>query len=348
MTHIDRRAFGRFVLGAGALAPYGFSRTAVAAPGPKDELVVGIWGGVQERLVRQYCLAPLVKKYGCKVSLVLGGTPERRARAYAERGRPSFDIVYLNIYESRQAVKDGVTQAPTNAVPQAAHLYGLAKQGGYGVALNPITVIYDKRKAKRPVKSWKDIWNPEWHGRIAWPAYPSAQGAAGLLMAAKVWGGSEKNIDVAFRKIKELKPFPALATSQDQLYQMFDTGACDLAIEFGSLSRKYAETRNPNLVVADLAEGQAAAMNVACITAGARNQKLAEEWINLHLSAPCMAAYARETYYSPTVDNVPLPPDLQSKLIGPGQLGKLVDFNWDVVNANQRMWASRFNREIAG
>ena len=78
-----------------------------------DTLTVGIWGGAQERITREHCARPLEEKYGVKINFVLGGTPDRRARAYAERGRPSFDIVYLNIFESRQAVKDGVTQAPT-------------------------------------------------------------------------------------------------------------------------------------------------------------------------------------------------------------------------------------------
>ena len=135
---LSRRTFGRLVLGAGALAPFRFVRTAVAQPKPGDELVVGVWGGAQERIVKEYCEKPLVAKYGCKVTYVLGGTPERRARAYAERGRPSFDVIYLNIFESRQAVKDGVTQAPTDAVPQFANLYDVAKLGGYGVALQPL------------------------------------------------------------------------------------------------------------------------------------------------------------------------------------------------------------------
>jgi putative spermidine/putrescine transport system substrate-binding protein len=345
---ITRRSFGRLALGAGLAAPAILTRTLHAAPKPGDELIVGIWGGVQERLVREYCEKPLVKKYGCKVRLVLGGTPERRARAYAERGRPSFDVIYLNIAESRQAVKDGVTQAPTAAVPQFAHLLNLAKNGGFGVAINPITIIYDKRKAKAPVTSWRDLWNPEWKGRIAWPAFPAAQGAAGLLMSAKVWGGDERHIDVAFRKIKELKPFAAISSSQDELYQMFDTGICDIAIEFGSLSRKYAETRNPNLVIANPREGQAAALNVACITVGTRNQQLAEAWTDLHLSEPCMQAYARETYYSPTVDNVRVPDDLKPKLVSSADAPRLIDFDWDEVNRNQRVWVSRFNREIAG
>src|SRR3984885_3257351 len=138
-TRISRRTFGRLALGASVAAPYFFSRNALADPQPGDELIVGIWGGVQEKIVREYCQKPLVDKFGCKVGLVVGGTPERRARAYAERGRPSFDIVYLNIFESQQAVRDQVTQPPTAAVPQYAHLIDIARRGGYGVAINPIT-----------------------------------------------------------------------------------------------------------------------------------------------------------------------------------------------------------------
>jgi putative spermidine/putrescine transport system substrate-binding protein len=345
---LNRRTFGKLALGAGVLAPYGFVRTARAQPKPGDELVIGIWGGAQERLVKEYVEKPLVEKFGCKVSYALGGTPERRARAYAERGRPSFDVIYLNIFESRQAVKDGVTQPASEAVPQYANLYDLAKQGGYGVAFNPCTIVYDKTKASKPVTSWKDMWNPEWKGRIAWPTYPGAEGTAGLLMSAKVWGGDEQHVDVAFEKIKELKPFAAIASSQETLFQMMDQDVADLSIEFGSFCRKYAETRNPNAVVASPVEGQAVAMNVACITVGTQNQQLAEEWVNLHLSEPCMLAYAREIYYSPTVKNINVPDDLKPKLVLGDEVEKLVDFDWDTVIKSQPQWTSRFNREIAG
>ncbi|MBN9061166.1 MAG: ABC transporter substrate-binding protein [Rhizobiales bacterium 65-9] len=345
---ISRRTFGKLTLGAGVVAPVHFVRTAVAQPKPGDELVIGVWGGAQERIVKEYCEKPLVAKYGCKVSYVLGSTVDRRARAYSERGRPSFDVLYLNIFESRQAVKDGVTQAPTDAVPQFANLYDFAKLGGYGVAINPCTIVYDKRKASKPITSWKDIWNPEWKGRIAWPSYPGAEGTAALLMTAKMFGGDEKNVGVAFDKIKELKPFAAIQSSQDQLFQMFDQGVADLSIEFGPFVRKYAETRNPNIEIANPVEGQALAMNVACITVGTKNQKLAEEWINFHLSEPCMLAYAREIYYSPTVKNLNIPDDLKQKLVLGADAQKLVDFDWDIVTKSQPAWTSRFNREIAG
>jgi putative spermidine/putrescine transport system substrate-binding protein len=347
---MTRRRFGKSLLGAGAAtlaAPALFGLNAVAQIRRGDELVVGIWGGAQERITRQHIVKPLEDKYGVKINYVLGGTPERRARAYQERGRPSFDLLYLNIFESRQAVKDGVTQAANlERVPNAKYLYEPAKLGGYGVALNPCTIVYDKRKGK--ISSWKDLWNPEWKGRIAWPSYPGAQGTSGLLMSAKVWGGSERQIDPGFAKIREAKPFAAIQSSQDQLYTMFDQGVADISIEFGSFTRSYAESRNPNIEIANPVEGQALTQNVACPTVGTTKQALVEAFIDLHLSEACQLAYAREIYYSPTVGNLNIPADLAPKLVLGDDVKKLVDFDWEYVISQQSAWSSRFNREIAG
>lgn len=332
----------------GALAlPAIISRPARAEIRKGDELVVGVWGGDQERIVRQYCAKPLEEKYGVKISLVLGGTTDRRARAYAERGRPSFDVIYLNIFESRQAVKDGVTQAASPSVPNYANLYDIAKLGGYGVALIPITICYDKTRTGA-ITSWKDLWRGDLKGKLAWPSYPGAEGTAGLVMAARAWGGSEKEIDVGFRKIAELKPFAAINTSQDQLFAMFDGGLCHAGIEIAGYMQAYAN-KNPNVVLADPAEGRPLAMNVGCITVGTKNQALAEEWINLHLSPECQAAYARTIYYGPTTKNTVLPPELASRVVyGEADVKRLLDFDWDLVIKNQSAWSSRFSRDIAG
>ncbi|WP_439548249.1 extracellular solute-binding protein [Falsiroseomonas sp.] len=351
---MNRRTVIGASIAAGAAAvggAYFFFRTPAPIIRRGDELTVGIWGGAQERITRQFCARPLEQRYGVKINYVLGGTPERRARAYAERGRPSFDLLYLNIFESRQAVKDGVTLPATASdnIPNFANLYDIAKLGGYGVAFNPVTIVYDRRKVAAPMTSWRDFWRDDLKGKVIWPTYPGAQGTSALLMAAKVWGGSESNIDPAFTNIARLRPFAAIQGSQDQLYGMFDQDVGAASVEFGSFTRKYAETRNPNIVIADPTEGQAIATNVACITTGTRNQALAEAFVNLHLSPECQAAYAEEIYYSPTIKNISFAPELAAKLIlGEAAVNKLVDFNWDLVIANQPRWSSRFTREIAG
>ena len=325
-----------------------WGRDAVAQIRRGDELTVGIWGGPQEQIVRQHCALPLERQHGVKIHFVIGNTPERRARAYAERGRPSFDVIYLNIFESRQSVRDGVTQAPSANVPAFEHLYPVARLGGYGVAFNPVTIIYDRRKVA-PMTSWRDFWRDDLRGQLIWPIYPSAQGAAALLMAARVWGGSETDIDPGFRRVAALKPFTAIHGSQDELYNLLDQGIGAASVEFGSFARAYMEQRNPNLVIADPVEGQVIAANVACITTGNRNQALAEAWVNLHLSPDCQRAYAERIYYSPSVRNVSFPPELAAKLIlGEEAVRRLVDFDWDVVIRSQPRWSSRFMREIEG
>jgi len=330
-------------------APALFASNAIAQIRRGDELTVGVWGGAQERILREFVSGPLEAQHGVKINYVLGGTTERRARAYAERGRPSFDLLYLNIFESRQAVRDGVTQAANTNLPNAQYLYPVAKLGGYGVAFNPVTIVYDRRLVAQPMTSWRDFWREDLRGKVIWPTYPGAQGTAALLMAAKIFGGSENNINPGFEAIARLRPFPAIQASQDQLFGMFDQQVGAASIEFGSFTRSYAEARNPNIVIADPVEGQAVATNVACITVGTRQQALAEAFVNLHLSPACQRAYAERIYYSPTVSNVEFPADLAAKLVlGEASVSKLVDFDWDVVIRNQPRWSSRFTREIAG
>ena len=99
-----------------------------------------------------------------------------------------------------------------------------------------------------------------------------------------------------FRQIAALKPFAAIQGSQDQLFTMFDQEIGAASIEFGSFTRAYAESRNPNIEIADPTEGQGIAANYACITAGSRNRALAEAWINLHLSPECQLEYAKAIY----------------------------------------------------
>lgn len=345
---VTRRRLGQLALGGTTLlaAPAILSRPLRAQIAPGSKLVVGIWGGAQERITRQYIAEPLMEEYGVEIEYVLGGTVERRARAYSERGRPSFDVIYLNIFESRQAVRDGVTQAPNPDVAGFDNLYELATLGGYGVAFNAITPVYDQTMVS-PMGAWKDFWREDLAGKVAWPTYPGAQGTAALLMAARIHGGSEYDIDPGFEAIAQLKPFAAFQSSQAQLYGMFDADQVAASAEFGSFTQKYADTQNSDIVVTKPEEGMPVAMNVACITEGTQNQALAEAWVSLHLSEACQRAYAEEIYYGPTIKSLELPPELAAKCVyGEEDVANLVDFDWEHVISKQAEWSSRFNREI--
>ena len=52
-------------------------------------LVVGVWGGVIEEILRDIVIPPLEAR-GATVELLLGGTGDRLAKIYAEKGNPTM------------------------------------------------------------------------------------------------------------------------------------------------------------------------------------------------------------------------------------------------------------------
>lgn len=122
--------------------------TAMAADGDsqdfKDEnLVVGVWGGTIEEVLRKNVVDPMEEEYGCNIDLVLGGTSERKAKMYAEVDNPSMDVLFLNIYESAQAITDGVAQDVDPSLSNFDSLYDFAQTGGYGMSIMGLGIVYN-------------------------------------------------------------------------------------------------------------------------------------------------------------------------------------------------------------
>src|SRR5262249_26210344 len=99
---------------------------------------------------------------------------------------------------------------PLAKVPNLNEIHPLARiQGDKGslVLVDPIAIAYRTDLVQNPPKSWKDLWKPEYKGKIGAYTITNTAGAYFLMLTSKVWSGDAKNVDVGFAKIKELKPF---------------------------------------------------------------------------------------------------------------------------------------------
>jgi len=350
---ITRRGLGRLALGAGAVplaAPAVFGQNAPSQIRRGDELVVGIWGGIQETITREMIARPMEEQYGIRINYVLGGTPERRARAIAERGRPSFDVIYQNIFESRELMDAGVTLPWQDNFANASKLYPIARRSGHGVAFNSINIVYDKTRVTTPIRSWADLWRDDQRGkgRLIWAPFNSI-GLSALLTAARINGGSEDNIAPGFTSVARLRPFAAVQSAQEQLWNFMEQNLGDVSIELRSFSTLRRDRVNPNIEVVQPTEGQPVAMNFACIPVGARHQAAAEEWINRHVSVAVQTRYAQEIFFGPTNSDVRLPADLASRVISSqAEVESLMSFDIQKVNQRVQQWSARYNREIVG
>lgn len=352
-NRLTRRLFARTALGAAALplaAPAVFGQAAPSQIRRGDELVVGIWGGIQETITREMIARPMEEQYGIRINYVLGGTPERRARAIAERGRPSFDVIYQNIFESRELMDAGVTLPWQDNFANASRIYPIARASGYGVAFNSVNIVYDKTKIQTPITSWADLWRDDLRGRgrLIWAPF-NAIGLSALLAANRLNGGDENNVNPGFQAVARLRPFAAVQSAQEQLWNFMEQNVGDYSIELRSFSTLRRDRVNQNIEVVQPREGQPVAMNYACIPVGARHQAAAEEWINRHLSVAVQTRYAQEIYFSPTNMDVTLPPELAARVISSeAEVRSLMSFDIPGINRRVQQWNARYNREIVG
>ncbi|MFA6784635.1 MAG: ABC transporter substrate-binding protein [Sphaerochaeta sp.] len=324
------------------------TETKTGKIGDGRTLVVGVWGGPQEEIIREHVVKKFEEETGAKVEFVLGGSSDRYARIYSELNNPSMDVVYLSMAQTEQANKDGVILAPNpQRVPEYNNLYPIAKgSGGYGVALMAIGLMYNTDRFKTPPDSWLEMWKPENKGKVAPFVFPGTQGTAFLVMAAKVHGGSETNIAPGFDAIKQLKPFPMILSGIDEMNLAFQQGDIWLAPQMDGYAYNFKDAGGPVDFILPK-EGAVLSMNCAAVTKNTKNADLAEMFINIHLSQDCQEAYAEVLKYGPTNKNVKLSENLGSKVVyGDAAVAKLYALDNASVTKNQSAWADRWNKEI--
>jgi putative spermidine/putrescine transport system substrate-binding protein len=199
---------------------------AQQSPAPKGTLTVAIWSG-PPTLALQDFLSSFNKKYpDVPVKLLSqGGAGQTLARLRAEKARPTVDIFFSTESAAWFAASEGLSSPITDekvpnlkAIKDDVLATGLYEgklhwapywKGYVGIAVN--TKVYDPKS----VTSWKWLWSKDLHPRkLGLPANFFFSGVQ-VQQVARIWGGNEKNYEIAFEKLKELAPNVGLVFSSD-------------------------------------------------------------------------------------------------------------------------------------
>jgi len=309
-------------------------------------LVVGVWGGVIEEIYREYVIPEIEKRNG-KVELLLGGTGDRTAKIYAEKGNPTMDVAYLNMYEAAKGVEDGVLEAPSNAVPAYDDLYPAAQVGGYGQAFMGLGIAYNPDYFDTP-PDWADFWDPKVKGKIATATFPGGD-SEGLLAAAGYMAGSDENDpDAMFSKLAELTPFAMIYTSLDELFMMMDKGDVAIAPVISGYAWTYID-KGMNIAFSWPKDpGTIQMMDTLTIVKGTKNQDMAYAWAQLSLSPKVQKAFAEQIYFGPTNSKVELEGKAAERCVyGQEKVDALLRLSTYMID-NRDSLTERYNREILG
>lgn len=328
----------------------GYSEETIAYLEGKDfsgqTLVVGVWGGDYEEVIREYVIPPL-EAQGAEVQLLLGGAGDRLSKIYAEKGNPSMDVAYINVHTAEQAIIDGVAEPAEETLPVYDDLYDFAKgAGGYGAAIAPVGIQYNKDVFPEP-PTWEDLFSGEYAGKIAFPTWPSTGSDALLGIVGRMLGGDEHDTDAIVEKLKELTPIPLVYTSNDELAQYMSQGMVVAAPNQSAYAYALNEQYdNLGFVIPD-DPCSILAMDTIVITEGTKNRDLALAYVQVALDAKVQAAFAEKTYFGPTNSTVTISDEVADKVVcGPDEVASLINLDWPFIVQVRKDLTEIWNKEL--
>jgi putative spermidine/putrescine transport system substrate-binding protein len=345
MTHvIDRRTLlaSGAALGAAGLTPaFAQAKTLVAATFP------GTWNEADRNVIapafRQATSASVTQ------SIVLG--TDQLARLTAAKGnRPPFDVAFFDTPQVLDAAKAGlIVEYPATKSPNFKDL--LPKfQGKWGptITMQVIGIGYNPKTITTAPKSWDELWDAKYKGRVGLTALNSQLGIAFLAEINRLKGGTDENFEPAFKALRELLPnVGAVAANLGAYATLWQQGQVDIApYNFNFVQTLKAKDVPVELAIPDTgAVGWETSLH---LVANAVEPDLAVKYIDLHLDPGIQAQLLKSPYDAiPTNSKVPLEGAITNSLAkSHADLEKVRGIDWAKVNPQRSALIERFNREI--
>jgi len=266
--------------------------------------------------------------------------------------QPLVHFGYMNPLFLAQGDVDGMWDAlePAAVPNMATILDAYLRPGNRGVGFSsaPVGLVYSTKFVKDPPTSWTDLWNPRFKGKV------TAVGKYnwyinGLIVAARLNGGSEKNIDPGFRLwAQHADQYVAFANGNDQQLDMMIHGDAYLGAQFGGNVLTWKSQGAPVEFVIPK-EGLIAFPQYFVVLNGCTpaQKRIAEDVINLLLSERWLARYATLTYFVPLTKRNIMPPSLRTlPIYNPAETARALQLDWPTIVANDSAWRQRWDKEV--
>jgi putative spermidine/putrescine transport system substrate-binding protein len=347
--HVSRRSFIGSSLAAGAALATGHRVARGQAGG--GPLVVTSYGGPWEQFMRGTIVPAFEKEHpGIKVELAIGLSKDWVAKLKAAgKDNPPYDVVVTNEVWAAPLRADGY-YTKLAAVPNlkdVAPNLRIKDDTGVLALVGPIGLSYRTDKIKTPPKAWKDLWSvPEYKGKIGIYNIVNSAGQMFVCLTSKIWTGGDKDIDTAYKKIAELKPFKQTDFSGD-MEKLLIQGEVLVGILDMPAAIRLKKSGAPIGWVAP-SDGLIMFEQDVAVTGGSKNKAAAFGYVNWMLKKETQEMWLRQFYWLPANTQVKMPDDLRP-LFGATQadIPKILLWDWLWINDQRAKLVDRWNKEMS-
>jgi putative spermidine/putrescine transport system substrate-binding protein len=344
-TKLTRRAAvkaGVASLGMGLVSP-------LFAQG--KSIVTTALGGVFEREFRKAVVDPFSKETGVEVKIKLGSPGEWLTNALVNRRRPEIDLLFLPYPENIRAVMEGICEPLVESdIPNLKYVHPaiLAQFKGFGAGMDYVAnaIAYRTDMVETPPKSWKDLWDPGYKGKLIIPDINAIGIWEMLVISARLHGGDEGNMDPSFAGLRALKPnVRKFYKSSVDLQQLLEAGEAGIAAVTPS-NRGYdmVDSGKPIKFVIP-SEGASIGMVSFHIAKNSPNADICKKFINFALSKRPQEDFGNGMNAGPTNSYAVLNDKARSRV---PPIDSMLLFDWFKLVPQMGVLADRWNREIAG
>ncbi len=334
---------------AGLSALTGAGLLGLPARAQTGTLIVPTLGGVWEKFWRDKVAPAFSAKTGAAVTLDVGNGRVFGANLRAAGAKtPPYSIIMTNEVFAQGLRKEGFFEKlDLSKIPNYAKTYPIARSSDdYGVVAmySPIGLGYRTDMVKTPPKGWRDLWeNPEFKGRIGLYNFANSAGKMELLLASKLFGKDQYDVDAGF---KALAALGQVVQVDFNLSTALAAGEITVApFDFAEIARLKAQGLPVDYVVPQ--EGVLAFDQTLNILANGPEKELAYAYADFILSAEMQDLLMREFYVSPANADVTVPEDLRYQVpISGDQMATILQCDWGFVNEHQGALSERWTSTV--
>ena len=339
-----------FLAGTAAVAGAGVFGLPRLGRAQDKTLVVNTYGGRYEDFMRSTIIPGFEGETGAKLEVAVGLGKEWLAQLRAAGvDDPPYDVLMTNeAWASIERAEGFFESLPEDKVPNMADLYPVARlpqDNGVIAIMQPIGLAYRTDMIETPPQSWKDLWKDEYRGKLGLYTITNSAGMMFLLMMARIFGGSQNDLDVAFREIEKLKPFAQIDFSGTVEIQL-TRGEIGIApLDYPAVAR--LKEGGAPIEVAAPEEGLFMFEQVFNLLRGSDNKEIGYRWIDYNLRPDIQEKWVREFYISPANTKVEVPADLKELIpISGERTDEIVTFDWARANAERDQIIERWNKTM--
>jgi putative spermidine/putrescine transport system substrate-binding protein len=223
----------------------------------------------------------------------------------AQKAAPQADIVIMDVSVSKAATDENLfLKIDEKNVPAVAELYPTARipdVAGVAVTFDNLVLIYNSDFIKEAPKSWFELADKKYAGKVTFNGMPDIQGLSLVLILDKARGGTNylTNVDKGIAAMGEIAPNILTWEPKPEPYPVIIAGQAHLGAAWNARAQVHADLSNGKLKATLPAEGSVFQINTINLVANRPDKEAAAKFVDYAIGTTAQKAFTEEMFYAP-------------------------------------------------